>query len=520
MPAEATLSHFAVVTGCFLLSTFAYAQTPADFELTVSEDFAPPAVELEFPDLTEHTPAAVRSLLPATYDGQAKLAPVEGERYLDEVFRREIGVELTKRQGREAAVFIAVEGGAIKLEQLVAQLDDPGIARLSEGTVTLRLPVLIREGATLVIDGEQTPTLRLAEDAGALIGNAGKLFVMDSALVGWNDEAEKPSRFVKKSRFRPYLTSFIRSETYLVNSRFAHLGFAAPSAYGLSLTTQPERKHGEPTDESPMGELIGNTFEDLYYGFYSFEARDVAIVDNVYRDSIVYAIDPHDRTTRLLITGNTTTGTKERHGIIGSRGVSQSYIWNNKSYGNAGSGVMLDRNCYGNVVANNEVYGNNQGIAVYESSDNRVIGNTVVGNNKSAIRIRNSTDITVQENLLVGHGDYAFEVSARRLDDHEKRQARGDLYTQKMTANLYANRLGANYGFIKANGLDTLRVAGVSFETDTLRLAERYAITIETADTDRFKLGGDLKRLQGEIAKTLSQEGGNKQITLQSVTPR
>ena len=133
--------------------------------------------------------------------------------------------------------------------------------------------------------------------------------------------------------------------------------------------------------------------------------------------------------------------------------MSHSVIWNNKSYANAGSGVMLDRNCYGNLVANNEVYGNNQGIAVYESSDNRLIGNVVVGNNKSAVRIRNSTDITVQDNVLVGHGDYAFEISARRLDDHEKRQARGDLYTQELTAKLYANRLGANYGFIKANGL-------------------------------------------------------------------
>ncbi|QDT67894.1 Poly(beta-D-mannuronate) C5 epimerase precursor [Planctomycetes bacterium MalM25] len=503
-----------VVTACWLSIALAQGRTTEAVEVSVREGFEPPPLRLNLPDLAHHTPAAVRSRLPSKLEGRAKLAPVAGERFLEEAFRRELGVELAKRQGREEAVFIAVEAGALTLDRLVAQLDDPRLARESEGTVTLRLPILVRHGATLVIDGERTPSVRLAEDAGALIANAGGLFVLGSEVIGWNDKSDGPARFVEKSRFRPYLASYIRSETYLVNSRFAHLGFSAPTAYGLSLSTQPERKHGEPTEDSPTGKLIGNVFEDLYYGFYSYEARDVAIVDNVYRDSIVYGIDPHDRSTRLIIAGNTTTGTKERHGIIGSRGVSNSHIWDNKSYANAGSGVMLDRNCYGNLVANNEVYGNNQGIAVYESSDNRIVGNLVVGNAKSAVRIRNSTDITVRENRLVGHGDYAIEVSARLLSDHDKRQARGDRYTQELTAKLYDNGFGANRGLMEADGLNELLIAGVAIESDPQQLAERFGVTIDPDSIDDYKLGGDLKPSRDEVRWGLKRGEGKNVIVI------
>lgn len=483
--------------------------------MTVNEGFDAPALEPTFPDLTRYAPDRVKALRPKETDGRVTTAPVEGERLLSEAFRRELGEDLLRRQGREAAICIAVEGGAVTLGQLVEQLDDQRIAALNEGTATIRLPVLIREGAALVIDGAETPVVRLASDSGAFLANGGQLYVFDAEVLGWDDQLKQPARFKDKNEFRPYLASYVRSRTILLNSRFAHLGYAAPTAYGLSLSTQPERAHGEATEDSPTGLLIGNTFDDLYYGFYSYEARDVAIVDNRYQDSIVYGIDPHDRSTRLIIAGNTTTGTKERHGIIGSRGVSNSYIWNNKTYANAGSGVMLDRDCRGNVVANNEVYGNNQGIAVYESSDNQLVGNVVVGNSKSAVRIRNSTGITVQGNRLIGHGDYAIEVSARRLSDHDKRQARGDTYTQELTAALFNNRFAANRGLMEADGLNRLRVAGVQREDNPERLAGSYGVGIEPSEADSDKLGGDLKPHQDRIRAALSREKSEVVIAAQ-----
>ena len=103
-------------------------------------------------------------------------------------------------------------------------------------------------------------------------------------------------------------------------------GIPCSTSYGISLSSEPEREEPSKIAEWPTGVIVGNEFHGLYYGFYSYEARGVAIVGNRYSDCILYGIDPHDRSTELVIAQNTTTGTRERHGIIGSRGVSDSFI--------------------------------------------------------------------------------------------------------------------------------------------------------------------------------------------------
>jgi poly(beta-D-mannuronate) C5 epimerase len=125
---------------------------------------------------------------------------------------------------------------------------------------------------------------------------------------------------------------------------------------------------------------------------------------NTYRDNIVYGIDPHDRSERLIIAENTVFGTKKKHGIIISREVNNSWLINNKSYDNKLSGLVLDRNSVNNLVAYNEIYQNHSdGITVYESSDNLIWGNQVLANQRHGIRLRNSTNIRLYENLSAGN---------------------------------------------------------------------------------------------------------------------
>ncbi|MFD2980383.1 NosD domain-containing protein, partial [Klebsiella pneumoniae] len=87
-----------------------------------------------------------------------------------------------------------------------------------------------------------------------------------------------------------------------------------------------------------------------------YETQDFVVKDSTYRDNIVYGIDPHDRSHRLIIAGNTVYGTKKKHGIIVSREVNDSWIINNKSFDNKLSGVVIDRNSVNNLIAYNEIY--------------------------------------------------------------------------------------------------------------------------------------------------------------------
>src|SRR3546814_5253813 len=81
----------------------------------------------------------------------------------------------------------------------------------------------------------------------------------------------------------------------------------------------------------------------MYFGFYSYEADRVALIGNEYRNNMIYGIDPHDYSRKLIIAFNSAYGAQKKHGIIGSRGVDDSYFIGNLAFGNHGTGLMLDR---------------------------------------------------------------------------------------------------------------------------------------------------------------------------------
>lgn len=469
--------------------------------VTVVEGQAPTSKSYQLPDISAYTPENIRQRLPAEFSGIAQVGPADGEKVLSEAFRRERGDDLRRRQDTDDPQVIKIAGGAIKLAELVRQIDDEAMLSQVGQIVTLRRPILIQPGGMLIVDGEQTRELRLSTDRGAFVANAGTLFVLGAKVTSWDEKNSRPSEIEDAEAFRPYISSYIRSQTYLADSTFEHLGYHAPTAYGLSLSSQPERNRGEPSSDWPTGHIVGNVFRGMYYGFYSYEARDVAIIGNTYEDSIRYGIDPHDRSTRLIIAKNIAKGTRERHGIIGSREVSDSFIFSNESFGNTGSGIMLDRQCTGNVVAENHVYDNGQGIAIYESADNLITNNWVLQNEKSGVRVRNSTDIIVQENVVVGNGDYGFEIYSKRLADHDKRAKRGDLYDPYVEVAVHSNHCtGNDGGCMKGNAVQELQLSDFRLKADRSRVEQILPKTARRFDSSKDEnFGSELKPYSDEL---------------------
>ncbi|MEM9352312.1 MAG: right-handed parallel beta-helix repeat-containing protein [Planctomycetota bacterium] len=487
-----------VATACRGFEPAALAQESKYVVAPCDQVYAAPDVEL--PDLALFEPAAVRRGLPSGSDGVAGLIAADGDDFLEESLQSNRRADLVERQGTEDLRALAAQSGTLTLSELIAQVNDPLVASSEAGVATLRLPLLIQPGATLVVNGSNTRELRLSTGDGAFVINAGTLWVVDSLVTSWDEDSGAATPLSDPKHFRPYLASHIRSHTVLLDSVFQDLGYAAPTSYGISLSSEPERERGGVNDDWPTGVLVGNEFRRLFYGFYSYEARDVAIVGNRYRDCVKYGIDPHDRSTRLIIAQNNVSGTVERHGIIGSRGVSDSFIFANESHRNAGSGIMLDRECTGNVVVDNRAYLNNQGVAVYESSDNVIAGNMIVGNKKSGVRIRNSRRVFVQDNTCVSNGDYAFEVSEKRLDDHDKRAARGDTYEQATTATISGNRLAANRGYLKTNGLTRLTLGPILTVQDAAAVEELTGTPVTPEEVPAtLKVGGDAKPLADRL---------------------
>lgn len=372
-------------------------------------------------------------------------------------------------------VFLSLNDGVFDLSTIARHLRETGQSQhlIQEGRrYTLNLPLLVGPNATLVISGADVEELRLNRNSGAYLVNAGRLIVYNTRITGWDAtlQAPAPLDYQNRASFRPFIAAWGGSITDIARSIITHLGFAGTKAYGLTYSSGPEvlLKNQAIGLRRPTGRVIDNSFQHMLYGFYSYEADDVAVVGNEYRDNLVYGIDPHDHSRRLLIGYNTVYGTAIKHGIIVSREVDDSWIVGNLSFDNRGSGVMLDRDSSGNLIYANAVFGNHQdGIVLFESSCNIVAANLLRGNRRDGIKSRNSWDIGLFGNVVAENQGSAISSYTADLAANNQRRARNlvlDPYTKLADLALVDNTVRGN----RLGGLNLQNVANLTWKGNAL----------------------------------------------------
>lgn len=248
----------------------------------------------KLPDLSGYTAQAVQQKIDRSQPGKVSLrrmfqedslkAFVGGDNKAAEWVRRQHGIP--------QAIFI--DDGHVDLAQLSRQVPRRYLSEVQPGVYLARLPIVVGRTGTLEIDGK-VKQLRLSEEGGAFLVNDGKLFITDTQVTGWREQAKGPATFRSPQAFRPFLLSWGGTETYIVNSTLASLGYAKSKSYGVSISQYTPNLAKRMGRAEPTGWIIGSQFSDLWYGFYCYETRDFVVKDNTYRDNIVYGIDPHDR---------------------------------------------------------------------------------------------------------------------------------------------------------------------------------------------------------------------------------
>lgn len=348
--------------------------------------------------------------------------------------------EWARRQETNPKVIVIEEGHAT-LADITRAIKTPFFEEINPGTYISRIPILIKSNSSLTL-ARDTKQLRLSKERGAFIVNDGKLFVIGSNIIGWLEKTNTAAYYESKTLFRPFLAAWGGSETYIVDSSLSSLGYNKSKSYGVSFSADSSDKKGH--DMPATGWLISSVFDDIYYGFYSYEAENIAIIKNIYRNNIIYGIDPHDRTSGLIIAENEVFGTRKKHGIIGSRAVNNSFIFRNHTYQNKLSGIVLDRHCENNLIADNWVYDNEgDGIGLYESSNNVFINNIVKSNKRHGFRIRNSQNIFLDGNTVLSNHMYAVYGQVKDLS-HTKRDFKKDPYQAKISFSIKRGNLAYN----------------------------------------------------------------------------
>ncbi|MDF9616820.1 mannuronan 5-epimerase AlgG [Pseudomonas entomophila] len=397
----------------------------------------------KLPDLSGYTAQAVQRKIDRTHKGKVSVRRMLQEDTLKEfVGGDNKGAEWVRRQhGIPQAIFI--DDGHIDLVELSKKVPGQYLRETAPGVYLARLPIVVGHKGVLEIDGK-VKELRLSEEGGAFIVNDGKLFITDTQVTGWRERANGPATFQKPDAFRPFLLSWGGTETYIVNSKMASFGYSKSKSYGVSISQYTPNMAKQMGRAEPTGWIIGSEFSDMWYGFYCYETQDFVVKDSVYRDNIVYGIDPHDRSHRLIIAGNTVYGTRKKHGIIVSREVNDSWIINNKSYDNKLSGVVIDRNSVNNLIAYNEIYRNHtDGITLYESGDNLIWGNKLINNRRHGIRVRNSVNIRLYENVAMANGLVGVYGHIKDLSDTDRDIAL-DPFDTKVSLIVVGGELAAN----------------------------------------------------------------------------
>ena len=357
----------------------------------------------KLPDISGYTAEAIAAKIVRSKAGKISVRRMMQEDALKDFIGgdNKMAEWVVRQHGIPQAIFI--DDGYMNLKDVAKKLPKY-VIETAPGVFLAKLPIVVGRHGILEID-KQTRELRLSQEAGSFLVNDGQLFVRDTKITGWREKDNGPATFTSPKEFRPFLLSWGGTETYIANSKIASFGYANSKSYGVSISQYTPNMAKVLKRPEPTGWIVGSEFSDMWYGFYCYETRDFVVKGNTYKDNIVYGIDPHDRSHGLIIADNTVYGTKKKHGIIISREVNDSFIFNNRSYDNHLSGLVIDRNSVNNLIAHNEIYQNHtDGITLYESADNLLWGNKVISNRRHGIRIRNSVNIRLYENIAVANG--------------------------------------------------------------------------------------------------------------------
>lgn len=283
-------------------------------------------------------------------------------------------------------------GTALTLPAIARALGRTDLLReLSPGEWLLAANLRVERGAELRIAGPEVARLKLRSDADSFVwikALGGWLSFADTCVTSWDARASAVDENVADGR--SFVLARDGARMNIARSELSYLGYDANESYGVAWRLS-----------GTTGEVADSRFGYNFYGLYSYEASDLVIRNNEVHHSARYGIDPHTRSDRLLIEGNSSHD-NGKQGIILAEECSDSIIRGNTVYNNQLHGIVIYQRSQRNLVEGNVSYGNAlQGINVNDSSDNTIKGNTVYDNADAGIGVgQNSSNNQVIGNIV------------------------------------------------------------------------------------------------------------------------
>lgn len=354
-------------------------------------------------------------------------------------------------------------GNQITLKDISQKLPNKQLREVSPKQWLLDANLTIRNGVILTLDKSEVEWLKISSDKNnyyALTIYNGAIVFQDTKVTSWDQTLSDVDKEYKDGRSNILARDNGRMDMY--NSEFAYLGYypaeLKDSPYGVSWRISS----GTFGKQIVTGEVKNSKFHDNYFGAYTFGATGMTWLNNEFYDNVQYGWDGHDDTNTTLIEGNKAHD-NGNHGIICSKRCFNLVIRNNESYNNRLHGIMLHEDTNNNTVENNTVWGNKDGIAIYQSSNNLVRNNNIFDNRIGIRANLDSKNNVFQNNKITDSREY------------------GVYFYDRADANIVKNNL-----LINNNLAIYLTTLGNEINTNTLQKNDTGIYLIEAANGNKL----------------------------------
>jgi parallel beta-helix repeat protein len=282
---------------------------------------------------------------------------------------------------------VLTAGKGVTLPALSGALGAPAALReVAPGEWLLGATIEILPGASLQVSVPDVRWLMLSSSpAGFASVKAlgGGLDITGTCVTSWDPTQGRAD--TDHLDGRSFLLARNGGQLTIDHAEVRYLGYGEVEAYGMSWRVQ-----------GTSGHITNSIVSHLFYGLYTFDISGLVVQDNEFHDNVLYGIDPHTNSHRLLIERNIVHD-NGKHGIILAEDCTDSVIRDNIVYRNAHHGIVLYLNSDRNIVEGNESFANAaSGININQSAGNTVRGNRSYDNAESGIGVSQ----TAQDNIL------------------------------------------------------------------------------------------------------------------------
>jgi len=287
--------------------------------------------------------------------------------------------------GGQIARQIDLQRPAGTLSEIVNLVNDPDWIRNDEGVVTMSAALILEPKVSVTISAPVSKVVMEVRPGVYIGAKNAELFITGVTVEAADGNIPHDGEIGDGNR--PFVVASDLSRMDIANSTFRYLGRDWHASYGVSWV------------RGSTGSAAGSTFEKSFIGAFTSRSRDIAFINNTFRENVLFGLDPHTSTTNLTVERNLAER-NGHHGIIFADHVTGSRVRYNVVRDNGIDGIVMNFASDQNLVENNEVASNSgDGIVVSDSSANVVVGNVINGNR---VGVRES-GVSTQPNRFAGN---------------------------------------------------------------------------------------------------------------------